>query len=432
MVGEFGRQFLLLSQQMAPYLFLGFLVAGLLHVFIPQRWIFRQLGRRSAWSVVKAALLGAPLPLCSCGVLPVAASLRKSGASPPAVLSFLIATPVTGIDSMLATYALMGGFLAVVRPLASVALALAAGLALLLLSRRDESVTPDGGALDEESRSGSLVSRLVAALRYALIDLFSGIAVPVLVGLAVGAAISVFVPADLVVSLGVTGFASYLLMVAIGTPLYVCATGSIPIAAALMAKGLSPGAALAFLLAGPATNTVAIAVSRSLVGRRGTAIYLAVIVGGSILAAAGTDALAVLVGYDWQAAHALHHHAADAGPGLLFQVFGYLLLALSAWHVAAPRITAWRLALRQRRTPTATVTLEVPKASCQRCATTIANALTSEPSVRSVDVDLRTKLVKVDLSGTVDPGRLVEVLARAGYPAHVAGPPSAPEPMAGV
>jgi len=417
MLREFLLQFLVLTQQMAPYLFLGFLAAGLLHVFVPQRWIFAQLGERSAWAVVKGALLGAPLPLCSCGVLPVAASLRKSGASPPAVLSFLIATPVTGVDSMLATYALMGGFLAVVRPVASVALALSAGLALLLFGGRDEATASGGNGGQEERPVGSIPGRLVAAVRYGLGELFSGIAGPMLLGLAVGAAISAFVPADLVTRLGVTGLASYVLMVVIGTPLYVCATGSIPIAAALMCKGLSPGAALAFLLAGPATNTVAIAVSRSLVGRRGTVIYLACIVVGSILLAAGTDALASLLGYSWQAAGSHHHQHEGDGPGLLFQVAGYLLLGLSAWHLAAPRVTAWRLARRKRIPVAARVTLSVPKASCQKCAATITSALTSQPSVLSVEVDLQSKLVKVDVGGTVEADRLVEVLARAGYAA---------------
>ncbi|MBM4352338.1 MAG: permease [Deltaproteobacteria bacterium] len=341
-------QFLLLTEQMAPYLLLGFMVAGLLHVFVPRRWVFRQLGRRSAWAVIKGALLGAPLPLCSCGVLPVAASLRKSGASPPAVLSFLIATPVTGVDSVLATYALMGGFLATVRPVASVVLAIAAGLVLLLSGKSGEEAGTSQETPQETAAPPSLPSRLVAAVRYAFVDLFRGIAGSMLLGLAAGAAIAAFVPADLVTRLGVGGVLSYLLMVAIGVPLYVCATGSIPIAAALLAKGLSPGAALAFLLAGPATNTVAIAVSRTLVGRRGTLVYLACIVVGSVLAAAGTDALAVLVGYSWEAA-TLHHHHAQEGPGLLFRLSGFALLGLAAWHITAPRVTAWRLKRRSAR-----------------------------------------------------------------------------------
>jgi len=299
---------------------------------------------------VKGALLGTPLPLCSCGVIPVAASLKKSGASPAATLSFLIATPVTGLDSILATYALMGTFLAIVRPVASVAVALVAGLVLLLVTKRapvEAAPEQAGGTLDYPN----LVSRLADAVRYGLGELLSGIARPVLLGLAVGAAISVLVPPHFISAYVGHGFLSYAVMVLIATPLYVCATGSIPIAAALLAKGLSPGAALAFLLAGPATNTVTIAVARDLIGKRGVVVYLSVIVAGSIALAGATDALAALVEADVHAAVAAHSH--EAGPGMLNVIIGYFILALVVYHALAPLVTRRK-----------------PEAPCEGCCST--------------------------------------------------------------
>ena len=350
LVLQFIDQFVLLAHQMGIYLLIGFIAAGLLHVFVPERWVFRQFGRNSVGSVVKGALLGTPLPLCSCGVIPVVASLKKSGASPAATLSFLIATPVTGLDSILATYALMGTFLAIVRPLASVTVALVAGLVLLLVTRGASSEVTDEQAGDSRGPQG-LFPQLAAAVRYGLGELLSGIARPVLIGLAAGAAISVLVPPQFISAYVGHGFLSYAVMVLIATPLYVCATGSIPIAAALLAKGLSPGAALAFLLAGPATNTVTIAVAKDLIGKKGVVVYLGVIVAGSIALAGATDGLAALVGADVLAAVAEHNH--EAGPGTFNVIIGYFILALVVYHALAPLATARK-----------------PEAPCQDCCAT--------------------------------------------------------------
>ncbi len=409
-LSAFWGEFLRLTQEMAPYLFLGFGVAGLLHVFVPDSWVYRQLGRRSAWSVFKGAVLGAPLPLCSCGVLPVAASLKRSGASPPAVLSFLVATPVTGIDSILATYALLGGFLAVVRPAASVFIALLAGLVLLVLPA-------DGGGKDGVVEAGtgavrgSLLRRLAVAADYAFNELMGGISRAVLVGLALGAAISLFVPADLVTRFSGASVWTYLGMVAVGTPLYICATGSIPIAAALLAKGLTPGAALAFLLAGPATNAVAIAVAQDLLGRRGLLVYLGTIVFGSVAVGYGTDLLAGWLGILSAGEAAHHHHVAELG--WFFQLSGWLLLAMLLFLALRPYVGRLRSALRPR-SPGAVV-LEVPEASCQNCARKISGTLQRLSPVAHVEVDLERRQVRIDLKSSVALSELQEELSRAGY-----------------
>jgi uncharacterized membrane protein YraQ (UPF0718 family)/copper chaperone CopZ len=410
---DFWREFLALTAQMAPYLLLGFGVAGLLHVFIPETWVYRQLGRRSVWTVVKGAFLGAPLPLCSCGVLPVAATLKKSGASPPAVLSFLVATPVTGIDSILATYALLGGFLAIVRPIASIAIALTAGMVMLVVTRRDPQAEEPLGLVDN-SHTGGLLRRLLKAVDYAFNELLAGISRSVLLGLLIGAAISLFVPTDLVTRFTGMSLLTYVGMVLVGTPLYICATGSIPIAAALLAKGLSPGAALAFLLAGPATNAVAIAVARDLVGKRGVLVYLGTIVVGTILLGWGTDQLALWVGASSGVAPSHHHHVESVG--LLVSLSGYLLLALLVYHLLAPvgrrALAAWR---RGKGTPE--VTLAIPGMTCQNCARKVSTALLELDSVTHVDVDVGAKTVRIGVTGAGvgQLGILQQRLLVAGY-----------------
>lgn len=416
-VHQFWIEFMRLSAEMAPYLLLGFGVAGLLHVFIPEQWVHRQLGRRSTWSVVKGAFLGAPLPLCSCGVLPVAATLKKSGASPPAVLSFLVATPVTGVDSILATYALLGGFLAIVRPVASVALALVAGMMMLLVTR-DDAVPAAPPALDPGMTPKPLARRLLKSVDYAFNELLAGIAGSVLLGLVIGAAISLFVPTDLVARFTGMTWVTYIGMVLVGTPLYVCATGSIPIAAALLAKGLSPGAVLAFLLAGPATNAVAIAVARDLVGKRGLAVYLGTIILGTIAMGWGTDQLAGLMGYVGSAAQAHRHH--HAAPGTLVQLSGYLLLAMLSYQLIVP-LARKMLTARRQRSGSPEIRLAVPGMTCKNCARKVSGALLELEDVVHVDVDLGTKVVRVGLAAPVNLAVLQQRLAAAGYESDASG-----------
>lgn len=412
----FLEQVLFLTQQMSVYLLLGFLVAGLLHVFVKREWIHAQLGANSKLAVVKAVFLGAPLPLCSCGVIPVAASLKKAGASPAAILAFLIATPVTGVDSMLATYALMGTFIAIVRPAASIVIALGAGFILLAVtvstgeSQESPTSQPTAGA------GISLPRKLLKAVRYGLDELLSGIARPVVVGLLVGGAIATFVPAHFINHYVGSGPLAYAAMVLLATPLYVCATGSIPIAAALMAKGLSPGAALAFLLAGPATNTVTIAVAKDIIGKKGTVVYLVVLMAGTFALAAGTDWLATVLQVDTGAALAQHHHA--EGTSLLFRVAGWLTLGLLAWHLVSPHARRLLDSYRERQSMTASgaqAVMRVPDATCKNCTGKITDALGKLDYVNHVSVDLSSKLVKVMLAGDEPEGGLKQALKSAGY-----------------
>lgn len=264
--------------EMAPYLLLGFLIAGMLHVFVPQKFYSKYLSRNNKLSVLWAALLGIPLPLCSCGVIPTAIGLRNEKASKGAIASFLIATPQTGIDSILATFSLMGLGFAIVRPVAALITGVCGGLLVNRLVRDDDVYNETTSTCQVESGS-----RIWRFLKYAYYDMIRDIGLRLVIGLVVAALIQVVVPDEFFLSFGSQPLLQMLVILAIAVPMYICSTGSIPVAAALMMKGLSPGAALVMLMAGPAVNLASILVVHKSLGRRFTSVYLLTIVGFSIL-----------------------------------------------------------------------------------------------------------------------------------------------------
>jgi len=279
LLSSFLRATALLWCEMAPYILLGMVIAGVMHICMDKNFVRRQLGQGGIWSIVKATLLGVPLPVCSCGVIPLADSLRRDGAHRSSVLAFLVSTPTTGIDSILATYALLGPLYAIFRPLAALVTGITLGVSDYFLAGK-EGYTPDTkpkpcahcGKEHHHERT-----RFKEFLHHTFVDIPADLAKWLVIGVLAGGAITVALPADI--------FSHYLgfpwdffAAIGVGIPLYVCATGSIPIATALIAKGMSPGAALAFLIAGPATNTVTMAFVWAKLGKRSFYIYLANII----------------------------------------------------------------------------------------------------------------------------------------------------------
>ena len=282
---EYINALLTMLNGMSPYLVLGFLIAGVLHAYVPSAVYSRYLAGSGIKSVLTAAAIGVPLPLCSCGVLPTAVSLRRNGASRAATTSFLIATPQTGVDSIAATYSMMGLPFAILRPVAALVTALLGGSMLGMLEKR--------GALDGENVEGdddqqaealptTLWGRVVETLRYGLVEMMQNIGKWLVLGLVIATLITVWVPDDFFTTYASNHFLNMLIVVAIAVPMYVCATGSIPIAAALMMKGLSPGCALVMLMAGPAANVASMLVVGRALGKRAAAVYLASIVAGAM------------------------------------------------------------------------------------------------------------------------------------------------------
>jgi len=271
------------------YILFGMLVGGLLKVFLNPSYVANHLGRGKISSVLKAALFGIPIPLCSCGVLPAAASLKKQGANNGATTAFLISTPESGVDSIAITYALLDPIMTVARPVAAFFTAVAAGITENLLHTQtekdwlrvvDRSCPVDNCCdgvdchPDDHSRHHSFVEKFTAGLRFAVVDLWGELAGWFFAGLLLAGIIAVFIPAELMTRYLGGGLPAMLIMLVVGIPMYICATASTPVAAALIVKGVSPGAALVFLLVGPATNVTSLSVLFGLLGKRATAIYL--------------------------------------------------------------------------------------------------------------------------------------------------------------
>jgi len=385
---------------MAPYLLFGFLMAGLLSVWLSPAWVERNLGQRGFGPVLKAALLGVPLPLCSCGVIPVAASIRRHGASRAATTSFLLSTPQTGVDSIAVTYGMLGPVFAVFRPLVALLTGvLGGGLVRLLGEREENRPAHSSGSNDctapccEERGSRGVVLR---ALQYGLLTLPRDIGAALLVGVAIAGAISTFTSPDQLKPYVGGGIVAILLMMAVGIPLYVCATASVPIAAAFIRLGASPGAALAFLIAGPATNAATITTVWKLLGRRTALLYLLTIavaaVGGGML----LDGLLTVIpaALPTLGAHS-HEHAAAAGwPSHLWAVLLLAVLAASYW--LAPRAhgpdededLARPQADRNGPAPQR-VELRITGMTCSHCAASVGRALRECPGVESAEVELK-------------------------------------------
>ena len=285
---------------MAPYLLIGYLTAGLIHAFLPAEKIYRHLATGRLASVFKATLAGIPLPLCSCGVLPVAEMLRTRGATPGAVMAFLLSTPTTGVDSILATYSLLGLPITLLRIAAASTAGVVSGiLANLLGSHNQTQEAPVcccccGGEATEEKRN-----RLLEALRYGFSQLMLSTRKWIITGIVIGGLIGALLP-NSVVELLMRHNLSYLAVLLIAIPTYVCATGSVPIAASLVMKGFSPGSAIIFLVAGPASNTVSISFVQNRLGTRALAVYIITIVLVSLGFAVLADRL--LFNASWQTA----------------------------------------------------------------------------------------------------------------------------------
>ena len=270
----------------APWLIVGIVAAGLVHALMPDGLLGRWLGGNGAWSVIKAALVGAPLPLCSCGVLPAAVGLRKDGASKGATVSFLIATPETGPDSVAISYALLGPIMALSRPIAAIFSAIFSGLLTNAFVSGEGVTAPveaeaaacttccsDSCSSEAPPQHGSLVVRAWGGIRYAFTNILDDIALWLAIGLIVAGVMTALVEPQVLGAYG-SGIGAMLVMLAVGVPIYVCATASTPIAAGLIAVGVSPGAALVFLLAGPATNIATLGVVGKDLGARALAGYL--------------------------------------------------------------------------------------------------------------------------------------------------------------
>ncbi len=282
-----------------PWLLVGLIVSGLIKAFMPVSLMTRWLGGRGVGPIMRAAILGTPLPLCSCSVVPAAVTLRRGGASRGATASFLVATPENGADSIALSYALLGPVMTLLRPVAAIFSALLAGLLTSWTQRDETAATPPASCSSQVAASCCggdkaqpsdmrLGAKLVLGGRYAIGDLLGDIAPWLAVGLVLAAVINTFVSPGQIAGWG-SGLPAMGLMLLIGVPMYICATASTPVAASMLIAGVSPGTVLVFLLAGPATNPGTLGIVRRELGGRAAGMYLTGVAVGAVVAGLVTD-----------------------------------------------------------------------------------------------------------------------------------------------
>lgn len=404
---------------MAPYLILGFLLAGLMHAFVPNTLYRRYVGQNSFRSVFNAAMLGIPLPLCSCGVIPTTMSLRKEGASKGATISFLIATPQTGVDSIIATYSLMGLPFAVVRPIVALATALFGGC---LVNKLDNTLNETVISETEESTAGtphrSFGEKLKTALHYAFVDMMQDIGKWLVVGLVVAGLITVFVPDSFFAVFADKPLLSMLLVLAFAIPMYLCATGSIPIAVALMLKGLSPGTALVLLMAGPAINAASILVISKVMGKKTLTLYLTSIISGAIIFGLGID---YLLPREWFTAplaqmQSCHHDGINYLHLGSFILLAILLMNAFIQRYRTPAPCACHghhCACHSEKEDKEKWTITVKGMTCNHCKNNVEKAILKVEGVTQAEANLNSG--QVVIHGKADQTAIVQAIESIGF-----------------
>jgi uncharacterized membrane protein YraQ (UPF0718 family)/copper chaperone CopZ len=379
-----SKEMLFFFNEVSVYLIFGLFIAGVLHVIFPDSIIRRHLGKNSFGSVVKSTLFGIPLPLCSCGVVPVAASLRNSGASKGASISFLIATPQIGADSFLVTYALLGWIFGVFRIVASLITAITAGVLVNIITKKDKASSLN--LPSNKAPSETFKKRLTFFFSYLEYDLLGSIAGTLIVGIVVAGAIGVIIPDGFFEKYIDYPFISMIIMLVVGIPLYVCASASTPIAASLVMKGLSPGAALVFLLTGPATNAITISTVIRTLGKKSAAVYLLSI--GIISLLLGFLLNAVTARYGFNKIIMIHQH--DIFPAWLKVAGSVALASMLGWYYLKTKLLT-----RSKETAMANnqMRLNVEGMTCMHCAGTVKKAVESVKKTSDVVVDLKGKYV---------------------------------------
>jgi len=396
-----------LTKDMSPYLLLGFLIAGILSVVISPTSVEKNLGGKGLFPIVKASLFGIPLPLCSCGVIPVATSLYKHGANKSATTSFLISTPQTGIDSILVTYSLLGPIFAIFRPIAALLAGIIGGLAVEIADNGSEpNVKPSTQVIDNNK---SFFTRIY---EYGFISLPQDIGKPLILGIMVAAMISMVVPDDFFASYFDNEFMGLIIMMFAGIPIYVCATASVPIALALMIKGLSPGGAFVFLMTGPATNAATISTVWKILGKKTAFIYLLAVSGSSLVAGFFINLFSSEIG-----SH-IHNHDHWMMPVWLQIVSSVLLLIILANSLLRLYFPTMFMGNEIVERNEADLVVSVGGMTCNHCVNSVSNAISEVTNVEDVDVDLGSGETKIN-GNNINIDEVVKAITSSGYSAEV-------------
>ena len=408
-----------ICNSMSPYILLGFLLAGLLHEFVPADFFIRHLSGKNFRSVLLSALFGIPLPLCSCGVIPTAMGLRREGISKGATVSFLIATPQTGVDSIIATYSLMGLPFALLRPFVALSTALFGGSLINWFDSESETQSGNKPHKQEMKSKGSFGKRMAAALRYGMVDMIADIGKWLIIGLITAGIITTLVPAEWFSVFQDNSLLSMLAILMLSIPMYLCATGSIPIAVALMLKGLSPGCALVLLLAGPASNMASILVIKNVLGKRTLFIYLLSIVIGAIVFGLGID---YLLPREWFTENLVSLDECCHPHSQWFPTICTLMLALLLLHALFINKFNKKCQCQDHSCCNSSAQkcvrrLSVRGMHCNHCAANVQKALSSVNGITHADVSL--ELSHAEVSGEdYNPEEVIQAVKSLGFDAE--------------
>ncbi|MFC1887618.1 SO_0444 family Cu/Zn efflux transporter [Candidatus Cloacimonadota bacterium] len=413
--------------EIAPYLLLGLSFAGLLHVIFNRDFILNHLGQNNFWSVLKASVLGVPLPLCSCGVIPTALYLRKQKASQGATLSFLISTPQTGVDSIIATYGMMGPVFAVFRPVFAFVMGIAGGLITNFFDKEKiniKKIKEEGFSCvtcdSDAPHQHSILEKLNSGVKYAFVEFLDDISLQLIFGIILAGIISFIIPDNFFQQYGGDGLLGMLFMMAFAIPLYVCATASIPIAVSLMLKGLSPGAALVFLIAGPATNIATITLIGRALGRKMVIIYLSVIAVFALIGGYLLNFVYSLLGEDTISQVMQHHSSKSLIIQILIIIFSLMLLASiyrkfsgkfgHAHHHNHDHEMEIKMSSNIKK-------FSIEGMTCNHCVKHVQDSILEVNGVEKAEVILNDKSALIE--GEYSEDEIIEAVKKAGYRASI-------------
>ncbi len=433
---EFILIFINLFIEMSFYLLFGMLFVALLYIILTKETIIKYLGKDNIWSVIKAAILGVPLPLCSCGVVPTAVYMSRSGASRGAVVSFLISTPQTGVDSIIATYGMMGTFMAIYRPLSALFSGIIGGTVIQKVKFIDNQITENKNESNkienikcsinenestkidisnEKSSFKQIFNKIKSGLKYAFIEFIDDIAPQFLLGLFIASLITYFVPDDYFsnqyISSGILGM---LIMIAIGIPMYICSTASIPIAVSLILKGFSPGVAFVFLFTGPATNAATISILIKTLGKKLVLIYLIVLILLSIAFGYLLDYFVAVFDINIKLQMSHSHHTGSFAPStfeIICAIIFLILVSMSIYRIYLKKyfITQPKSIINMNNKKY----LKISGMNCNHCSNNVKNALEILPGISNISVDHNTGIAEYE--GNVDINIIRNKIKEIGY-----------------
>ncbi len=412
MILNIGVEFIDILGEMSPYLILGFFIAGLLHAILPSNTIQKYFGNNKYLSAINASLFGVPLPLCSCGVIPTGMSLYKNGASKGSTVSFLISTPQTGVDSILVTYSLLGLPFAIIRPVIAFITGVAGGIFTNSINKTINAPTKQQ-SIDSTTNS-TIIEKIIDVFRYGFVEFLQDISKWLIIGLVLAAAISAVIPDDFVSGLGLSPLAQIFIMLIISIPLYICATASVPLAAALILKGISPGAALVLLMAGPATNAATITMIGNVMGKKALFGYLVSIITGALFSGLIID---YMLPSNWfqimNTSNLTHQH--EMLPSWIKIASGIILILLIInGYFQKFRKNSNVENVNVKSNDMGATKIKVEGMTCYHCKANVENNLTKLEFIIDVQVDLATGIVELN-GNDINLSKVKEVVNGLGY-----------------